>query len=46
VLRHADSIRVRPGWAEGCRMKYVALAVIFLGGTMLLQWLPVVNIHV
>jgi hypothetical protein len=46
VLRHTDSIRNRPGRAEGCRMKYVALAVIFLGGTALLQWLPLMKVQI
>jgi hypothetical protein len=46
VQRQADPNRCRPARAEGCRMKYIALTVIFLGGTMLLQWMPVMKVQI
>ena len=39
----ADRLQMRDAWGREMRP---ALAVIFLGGTMLLQWVPVVAVRV
>ena len=39
----ADRLQMRDEWGREMRP---ALAVIFLGGTMLLQWVPVVAVRI